>query len=121
VALEYQHLVFNRIAALPQIEVEDLPLVHEYAVAATGLRIVDLWLSEVGTFLKGAKGEIKPQPILHWRKELVSQLVTISRELGLSPTARARLVRPEGGQGSGLAAAILELGESTPAEAGDTK
>lgn len=85
--------LIEEIMTLDHIKDEDVILVEELARSKTFLWIVDKWLSRVGPFKVEAlkKRILEGQPILKMRWVAANSMVRIADQLGLSPTARARL------------------------------
>ena len=97
--------LIEEIMALDHVKDEDVLVVEELARAKTFLWIVDKWLSRVGPFKAEAlkKQILEGQPILKQRWVAANSMVRIADQLGLSPSARARLGLDKRGE-TGLAA-----------------
>jgi hypothetical protein len=118
-AEEYQESIRQAVGGLEHILPQDGPLVLAYAKAATGLAILDLWLSEETVFAPGQRrGVLSPQPALKYRVQLVNELINLSNALLLSPAARLRVAKNAGMtmRTNDLAALLVQVEEDELAD-----
>ena len=107
-AEKYKGEVVSKLMALPQIEAEDAPLIHEFAQLVVGLQIVDHWIANVGPFTTDKQGHQDLQPVFSRRLAISNSMARLADRLGLTPLARKSL-SDSGGAPSPLATAIIEV------------
>lgn len=85
--------LIREIMALPHVRDEDILLVEELARSKTFLWVIDRWLARVGPFKEEPLKErrLEPQGILKQRWVAANSMARLADQLGLSPSARARL------------------------------
>lgn len=85
--------LIEQAMALDHVKSQDVILVEELARCKTFLWVVDRWLARVGPFREDLLKErkLEPQGILKQRWVAANTMVRIADQLGLSPSARARL------------------------------
>lgn len=105
----YQADTAAAIMDLPQIQVEDRPLVLEFSKVATALSIIDRYIAHASPLLPGTDdGVLEAQPVMKTRASLSNQLVKLADVLGLSPAARMKLKSGKDPVGSAWARAVIE-------------
>jgi len=121
-AENYQEDLLAAVQAEVTLTPASTPIALEYAKVCVALQIIDTYLGgDAGNmFMPGYPSYIELQPVFRERLRLSARMQDLARELGLTPSARARLKAQEReNAGDILAAALAEVKRSEPVREGE--
>lgn len=88
------HLCKERVLA-----VTDLHNLEAFCSAYSTFRLAEQSVKDLGITVEGATGGLVKNPALTAKSEALRQIATFGSMLGLDPSARGRLMGPNGGSG----------------------